>query len=58
MERKILRPGDPALYETSGPVEWADGDDTSELIQHEYDHLDGILAAMRAIDGKSFVMRG
>ena len=33
-------------------------DDTSELIQHEYDHLDGILAAMRAIDGKSFVMRG
>ena len=31
--------------------------DLSELIQHEYDHLDGILATMRAIDGKSFVMK-
>ncbi len=28
-------------------------DDMSELIQHEYDHLDGILATMRAIDNKS-----
>jgi len=28
--------------------------DRSELLQHEYDHLDGILAVMRAIDGKSF----
>jgi peptide deformylase len=27
--------------------------DYSELIQHEYDHLDGILATMRAIDNKS-----
>ena len=26
----------------------------SELIQHEYDHLDGILCTMRAIDQKSF----
>lgn len=26
----------------------------SELIQHEYDHLDGILATMRAIGEKSF----
>ena len=26
----------------------------SELIQHEYDHLDGILATMRALDGRSF----
>lgn len=32
--------------------------DMSELIQHEYDHLDGILATMRAIDNKSFVMKG
>lgn len=31
--------------------------DLSELIQHEYDHLDGILATMRAIDEKSFVMK-
>lgn len=27
--------------------------DLSELIQHEYDHLDGILAVQRAIDDKS-----
>lgn len=28
--------------------------DLSELIQHEYDHVDGILAVNRAIDNKSF----
>ena len=28
--------------------------DLSELLQHEYDHLDGILATMRAIDKKSY----
>ena len=32
-------------------------DDMAELIQHEYDHLDGILATMRGIDNKSFVMK-
>ena len=37
--------------------EMAMDDDMSELIQHEYDHLDGILATMRAIDNKSFVMK-
>ena len=31
--------------------------DLSELIQHEYDHLDGILATMRAIDNKSFYLK-
>ena len=31
--------------------------DLSELLQHEYDHLDGILATMRAVDNKSFVMK-
>lgn len=30
----------------------------SELIQHECDHLDGILAVERAIDGRSFALRG
>jgi peptide deformylase len=30
----------------------------SELLQHEYDHLDGILCTMRAIDEKSFKWRG
>ena len=32
-------------------------DDLSELLQHEYDHLDGILAVSRAIDGRSFALR-
>ena len=27
--------------------------DLAELLQHEYDHLDGILATMRAVDNKS-----
>lgn len=31
-------------------------DDLSELLQHEYDHLDGILAVQRAIDNRSLVM--
>jgi len=29
----------------------------SELLQHEIDHLDGILATMRAIDGSSFALQ-
>ena len=33
---------------------WNLEDDMAELIQHEYDHLDGILATQRAIDEKSF----
>ena len=32
-------------------------DDLSELLQHEYDHLDGILAVSRAVDGQSFALR-
>jgi peptide deformylase len=32
-------------------------DDLSELLQHEYDHLDGILAVSRAVDGHSFTLR-
>ena len=31
-------------------------DDLSELLQHEYDHLDGILAVSRAIDSHSFAL--
>jgi peptide deformylase len=31
--------------------------DLSELLQHECDHLDGILAVSRAIDGRSFALR-
>ena len=32
--------------------------DLSELLQHEYDHLEGTLATMRAIDHKSFFLKG
>jgi peptide deformylase len=32
---------------------WEVEDDLSELIQHEYDHLDGILAVQRGIDNQS-----
>ena len=31
--------------------------DFSELLQHEVDHLDGILAVQRTIDDKSFALR-
>jgi len=33
---------------------WHLEDDMSELIQHEYDHLDGILATQRVIDNQNF----
>jgi peptide deformylase len=39
------------------PQEWKMKDDLSELLQHEYDHLDGILCTMKAIDQKSFKWR-
>lgn len=32
-------------------------DDLSELLQHEIDHLNGVLAVSRAIDGTSFCLR-
>lgn len=38
--------------------EWQLTGDMSELLQHEYDHLNGILATQRAIDDKSFRWRG
>ncbi|MCA8956711.1 MAG: peptide deformylase [Planctomycetes bacterium] len=31
--------------------------DHAELVQHEVDHLDGVLAVARAIDGESFALR-
>jgi peptide deformylase len=39
------------------PQEWNMENDLSELIQHEYDHLEGILCTMRAVDKKSFRWR-
>jgi len=32
-------------------------DDESELLQHEIDHLNGVLATQRGIDSKSFALR-
>jgi len=37
--------------------EWSMSDSLSELLQHECDHLNGILCTMRAIDEKSFKWR-
>ncbi len=37
--------------------EWVMKDSLSELLQHEYDHLNGVLCTMRAIDDKSFKWR-
>ncbi len=34
--------------------EWVLTDDLSELLQHEIDHLDGVLCTMRAIDARAF----
>lgn len=40
------------------PQVWEMKDSLAELLQHECDHLDGILCTMRAIDEKSFKWRG
>ena len=37
--------------------EWQMQNDLSELLQHECDHLDGILCTMRALDDRSFRWR-
>lgn len=41
--------GNPQVMELEG--------DFSELLQHEYDHLDGILAVMRTMDNKSLYFK-
>eukprot|EP01136_Pigoraptor_vietnamica_P030562 Opistho-1_new@90004 len=33
---------------------WQMEDDLAELLQHEYDHLNGVLCTMRAVDDKAF----
>ena len=45
------------LNENWEEQEWQLEGDLSELLQHEYDHLDGILCTMRAIDDQSFKWR-
>ncbi|MBB3054555.1 peptide deformylase [Mucilaginibacter gotjawali] len=39
------------------PQSWKMEGDLSELLQHEVDHLNGVLCTMRAIDEKSFKWR-
>jgi peptide deformylase len=45
------------LDENWQPQQWKLENDLSELLQHEYDHLDGILCTMRAVDEKAFMWR-
>ena len=45
------------LDENWKPQEWHMQNSLSELLQHEYDHLNGILCTMRAMDEKSFKWR-
>jgi len=45
------------LDERWQPQQWIMEGDLSELLQHEYDHLNGILCTMRAIDNTSFKWR-
>ena len=45
------------LDEQWQPQERDLSDSLSELLQHEYDHLNGVLCTMRAIDEKSFKWR-
>lgn len=44
------------LDETFSPQRMELEGDLSELLQHEYDHLDGILATMRAVDNQSLFL--
>ena len=45
------------LDENWQPQSWQMEDALSELLQHEYDHLNGVLCTMRAVDEKSFKWR-
>ena len=51
-KRAVIRYYDMDMH----PKEMKLEGDLSELLQHEYDHLDGILATMRAVDNKSLIM--
>jgi peptide deformylase len=45
------------LDEQWQPQQWIMDGSLSELLQHEYDHLNGVLCTMRAIDNTSFKWR-
>ena len=44
------------LDETGAPVHLEARNFLARILQHEYDHLDGILAVQRALDSKSFAL--
>ncbi|MDB4900835.1 MAG: Peptide deformylase [Mucilaginibacter sp.] len=46
------------LDENWEPQVWKMEDALSELLQHEFDHLNGVLCTMRAVDAKAFKWRG
>ncbi len=50
--RAVIRYTDMAQQQQEMALEG----DLAELLQHEYDHLDGILATMRAVDDRSLIM--
>jgi len=57
---KVLRHKDAVIrfYDENWEIqEWELSGDLSELLQHEYDHLDGVLCTMLAIDDKSYKWR-
>jgi peptide deformylase len=45
------------LDENWEPQVWKMEEALAELLQHEYDHLNGVLCTMRAIDERSFKWR-
>jgi peptide deformylase len=45
------------LDENWQPQTWQMEGSLSELLQHEYDHLNGVLCTMRAVDDKAFKWR-
>jgi len=51
--RAVIRYQDRELVQHEMALEG----DLSELLQHEYDHLDGILATMRAVDNRSLYLQ-
>ena len=54
--RRYKRAAITYLDENFEPQKMELAGDLSELLQHEYDHLDGILATMRAVDARSFFL--
>ncbi len=63
MVRQVLQLGNPQLYEVSTPLKMGGHRHElegalSELLQHECDHLDGILAGDRAMGKRSFALKG